>query len=539
MRCLLATLFAAQAASSLILAQTVLVEGLAEPLPDPSGWRACWEGVLKKNASKAAESALADALLQHLNGYGIVLVAVEAEQTAAGFHLQVTEGVITQASVSGGTSGQRAVVGAAWERLVSKPRVRLHEIQDLLASLHRNPHLAVLPKFQPVSDSVADAEALVDLSGSARPYGVSAGWGNDGVEPLASQRLWLEFEESDFGGVPHYLSLRSQVGEDPSQQRAWRGLLRGFFPWGHEVSLQGLWSQGRLPEADQEVEADTWQLGARYVVPLHFSEHWKLDLALGGDFRRTNNTFAAGGEKVGLDADSVHLVGELTLLRETVSGQTGLSLVAGLSPGDVTDGNSALAYASLRPEAVPEYSWVRLAAWRRWSLASGGSFSLRGFAQYASEPLLPYDQLPVGGSQAVRGFGEASGLADTGGWLSAEVALPPLRFGEGAWRSAVQPVLFCDAGVAQVSQAAEGALAAVAAADAVAGPAAAEMAPPVIPTRSVRETLLSAGLGLRVQISEHWSLAIDHAWRISGPDAAEAHGGWASGRFHLSASCKF
>jgi hemolysin activation/secretion protein len=120
-------------------------------------------------------------------------------------------------------------------------------------------------------------------------------------------------------------------------------------------------------------------------------------------------------------------------------------------------------------------------------------------AQYASEPLLPHDQLAVGGTAGVRGYEELSGLADNGAWGSLELGGPVLRLGAGRARMGMQPVVFLDAGWAENT------------------------------VKSESETLASAGAGLRWQVGKTLSFSADHAWQLEASDA----------RFHLAATLRF
>jgi hemolysin activation/secretion protein len=108
---------------------------------------------------------------------------------------------------------------------------------------------------------------------------------------------------------------------------------------------------------------------------------------------------------------------------------------------------------------------------------------LRSDIQLADRPLIPLEQFSLGGAFTVRGYRQDLLLADNGLFASAEIRTPILKIPE--WQTTLQLTPFVDVGTTWNSD---------------------EL--PVIP----RQTLYSAGLGLRLDVGENFNARID--WGI-------------------------
>jgi hemolysin activation/secretion protein len=469
----------------------VLVQGVEMPAAE------VWAVSVAREAGASPER-MADLLIQHLGRHDMPVVSVEARKLAeGGIELTATEGRLGQISALGGSARQQRVAGAAWQRLVDLPGLRLSHINEMLTFYHRNPRHAMIPQLSAGAEENT-ADVLADLSGSPRSWGVSAGWANDGVEPLAGERRWIEVEEADLFGFPHLFSLRASSGEDADAMRGLRGQLRCFLPWQHELQLYGIVNQGSLEHDGVQVDANTWQAGFRYVIPSALPKSWQGELALGADLRQTDNTFLAGGDTVGNVADSFHFLTEFGLSRETTSTLSGVRVELGGSPGGLSSANTDAAFANLRELARAAFWYAKGSVWHR---KSWGDWYLLGKAsgQYTSQPVLPQDQFALGGTYGVRGYAEASGLVDRALFTSLELGGPAWRGGRDAIRFAIQPSGFIDAGWGRALGEARG------------------------------KQFTSAGLGVRLQLGKFWSMSIDHAWKLEESGS----------RFHLGATCKF
>ena len=133
------------------------------------------------------------------------------------------------------------------------------------------------------------------------------------------------------------------------------------------------------------------------------------------------------------------------------------------------------------------YAWRGQAQWVR-LLAPDTLFLLRGDVQFADRPLVPLEQIGIGGQESVRGYRQDALLTDNAVFASAEVRIPLARFpGEN---NLLQVAPFVDFGTAWNRGGRD---------DSNGG-------------ESETETLLSLGLGLRLQLQERLAARFD--WGI-------------------------
>lgn len=127
-----------------------------------------------------------------------------------------------------------------------------------------------------------------------------------------------------------------------------------------------------------------------------------------------------------------------------------------------------------------QMQWVRL-------LARDTLLLLRGDMQFADRPLLPFEQFGLGGQESIRGYRQDVLLKDNGIFASAEVRIPVIRFSRN--NSLLQVAPFIDFGTAWNRGGREGSN-----------------------SSSDPNTLVSAGLGLRLQLKDNLSARFD--WGI-------------------------
>ena len=132
------------------------------------------------------------------------------------------------------------------------------------------------------------------------------------------------------------------------------------------------------------------------------------------------------------------------------------------------------------------YAWRGQAQWVR-LLAPDTLFLLRGDVQFADRPLVPLEQIGIGGQESVRGYRQDALLTDNAIFASAEVRLPIARFaGEN---NLLQVAPFIDFGTAWNRGGRDESN-----------------------SESETETLLSLGLGLRLQLQNRLTARFD--WGI-------------------------
>ena len=151
----------------------------------------------------------------------------------------------------------------------------------------------------------------------------------------------------------------------------------------------------------------------------------------------------------------------------------------------------------------PNYKLLRFGGSYTQSVGSDWLFRTALFGQWSNDVLVQGEQIRLGGADAVRGFSEGSEGGDSGARLNLEGYTPD--FGSGDLHT--RALVFYDAGQASLS------------------------------ANAGKTTIAGAGIGLRANYTEQYSLRLDGA-RImnAGTDPEQQVGDW---RAHLSLSATF
>ncbi|MBD2436317.1 ShlB/FhaC/HecB family hemolysin secretion/activation protein [Nostoc sp. FACHB-110] len=134
--------------------------------------------------------------------------------------------------------------------------------------------------------------------------------------------------------------------------------------------------------------------------------------------------------------------------------------------------------------------WVRL-------LAPNTLVLLKGDLQLADRPLVPFEQIGIGGQDNVRGYRQDALLTDNGVFASAEVRIPIAQFWQG--KSLLQLAPFVDFGTGWNNPGRSS------------------------PANLSRNTLLSTGLGLRWQWQNYLTVRLDWGIPLVSPPSGDGN----------------
>ena len=140
-----------------------------------------------------------------------------------------------------------------------------------------------------------------------------------------------------------------------------------------------------------------------------------------------------------------------------------------------------------RPPDSNFYAWRGQVQWVR-LLARDTTLLLRGDVQFADRPLVPFEQFGVGGQDSIRGYRQDVLLRDNGVFASAEVRIPIVRFSRDNSLLQIAPFIDFASGWNRGGRE-ENTI-----------------------DNSDPNTLVSAGLGLRLQLEDYLSARFD--WGI-------------------------
>lgn len=276
-------------------------------------------------------------------------------------------------------------------------------------------------------------------------------------------------------------------------------------PWRHTLTVFGSYANSRpdLPGGLFSLDGTSWQMSARYRIPLGEWRGISQDFTVGADFKRSNNDLAFGGAQVfAQSTDVVQFNFGYSAAKHGKGGATSLDLTAFFSPGGITARNSTSSFTATRAGAKADYSYARLTLERTTKLPQGFSWLARATGQFGTANLLGSEQLGMGGYTALRGYEEREINGDGGIILINELQTPGHRLGAASsWAGELKGLAFFDAGVATIHD--------------------------PLPGEDDRIDAASVGMGLRYRIGSTFTLRADYGWQlkdgVSGRSDSRAH----------------
>jgi hemolysin activation/secretion protein len=222
-------------------------------------------------------------------------------------------------------------------------------------------------------------------------------------------------------------------------------------------------------------------------------------IVLGGDFKRTNTNADFGGSSVYSSfVDVVQFMAAYDADRTDRFGSTSVAAQFFFSPGNIGGQDDAQDYQNARAGADPRYEYFNASVLRLTNLPDNFLLATRFVGQAATAPLLPSEQLGLGGMDSVRGYLEEEADGDDGIIFSNE-----LRTGSLSLFPKLKDGLFfygfVDYGVAWTRDAQFG--------------------------QQSQTNFLGAGPGVTYHIGPWLRVNYDYGWRLArGDPDVQAHG---------------
>lgn len=494
-------------------AQGVVIEGLR--FLDDADFRAVVAPFIGRPLTMARLGEITRAVVGHCRDRDHPLIDVVVPEQ------DVDNGVL-QLAVVEFKLGQIRVEGNNWfASEVLAGEVRLKPGDPIIGSrllvdqtvLNENPFRQVDVIYERGRD--AGSTDLVLKTVDRLPLHVYAGYDDAGTAALGPDRVNAGFVWGNVFGLDHQFSYQFTASTDllagnpslPGRPDEPRFVSHAFnytlpLPDADRLTIFGLYARAvpRLAEGFDQLGL-TGQASFRYSLRLPRPEALSSqDLQLGYDFKTTNNNLAFGGTAV--NATATEIDQGVAQYSATLADRYGSTTATGLfyaSPGGVTGGNNSAVFETARAGAKADYVYGQLALERSTPLPKlapipeGSSWWIKGTLQRASAPLLPSEELGLGGVGSVRGYDPYTVLGDDGWLLSNELRAPAFSLvgvvREEPWMDRLQPFLFSDIGHAtsQVLQAGT---------------------PP-------SATLASAGLGFHYTVDRFVVMNADYGWQLS------------------------
>ena len=340
------------------------------------------------------------------------------------------------------------------------------------------------------------------------PERVYAGYEDTGNEETGLGRVIAGFNLGNLWGDDNQASYQYTRSTDFDRLQAHSASYSVLLPWHDTINVFGDWSEARV-QSDAglfDLVGTSWQVGARYTIPLPIMGAYSQSLTAGVDYKWSNNDLAFGGTQVfSSPANIAQGMVSYTGSRTDPNGSSEGSITFFLSPGGIGGLNNDRDFAVQRSGASAAYDYFQASFTRLERLPRDYALSLTTLGQYSADRLLPSEQFGLGGATSVRGYDERIVNGDSGISEQLELRSPSLHL-LGKVPDRTQFLLFFDAGRDWVRA-------------------------PIAGERDF--TLVSAGPGVRLNIGQHGTIKADYGWQL------ERLSGTRSGRPEISAIISF
>ncbi|MBI3236789.1 MAG: ShlB/FhaC/HecB family hemolysin secretion/activation protein [Chlamydiales bacterium] len=296
--------------------------------------------------------------------------------------------------------------------------------------INRNPFRRVDLVFAPGKEK--GTTDLILATQDRRPWRIYSGIDNTGVEPTGECRWYAGFNWGNAFGLDHILSYQFTSSWNMHLFYAHTAEYTAPLSWGHLFHVYGGYSDvhPHVHGGGGLKRNDGWsmQASARYVIPFKIYRYLEHELTIGGDFKRSNNTFEF--------TDNFPTFGNVVNLTQMMLGYSGnyernsfridFDSEVFYSPGSWIADQSNAAFSSLRPGALNHWVYFRGSLNYLQRLPKSFSISFLAEGQVASNPLLPSEQFGLGGYDSVRGYEQREVNKDDAILLSLETRSPGL-----------------------------------------------------------------------------------------------------------------
>ncbi len=349
------------------------------------------------------------------------------------------------------------------------------------------------------------------------PVRVYVGADDTGNNATGNARGFTGFNWGNVFGLDQTLSYQFTTSRDLKDFLSHTAQYIAPLPWRHRLYVYGGYATFRPDITGFKSTGQSAQLSMRYKIPFSVYEDSNLELSWGTDYKFTNNNIAYEG------GTTLPVIGQFVNLFQGILGisqgkknrflQWGYEFDFIFSPAEFLPHQSNSDYQALRYKAVNKYCYGKANFQGSWEWMSHGFLNFQFRGQLASANLLPSEQFGLGGYDTVRGYNEREVNADNAICLNLEIRLPSWSFAKYAddYPKGDQFTIlgFLDYGFGQNHK--------------------------PLPNEQKNYQLLGAGPGIRVSVSDYFSMRLDYGFRLLGIPSLEGKGS----RFHFGAVFSF
>lgn len=380
------------------------------------------------------------------NGYPFIIVEIDTACSPTVLRIDVQESVLGELKIQ----GNRWTKAERYCRYISAVKGRPISVKKLYKDLdfiNRNPYRKVSLIYAP-GEQEYTTDLIVEVKDRV-PYRFYVGFDNTGVPNTGRQRVFAGFSWNQIFGLDHDFFYQYTTNYNANRFHSNIFQYTAFLPWQAIMSLYGGFSRvhAHLPSPQRKNDGTNIQASLRYTTPLTPSLGFSHEITAGFDVKELGNVLQfvdftpAFGHIVNLTQWSGQYRWKIDSEAYILEGGAGCYF----SPFEWVPDQSNADFSSLRPGAENRWIYGILDFHLNRPLCWGSSIDFYAKGEASSTPLLPSEQLGLGGYDSVRGYDERQFNADSGLQMSIEWRSP--RFLQNkAKTSGSYFILFLDSG---------------------------------------------------------------------------------------------
>jgi len=418
------------------------------------------------------------------DGYLLARVIVPAQTVSDGvFRLQVVEGFISRVTLDGEVGPVQKRIRRYLDKLPGIRPIRQQDLERYLFLVNDIPGVEASGVLRKGEDMAGASELVVKVSRKAIEGYLMAN--NRGSKFTGPGRAVLSVQDNAATAAGERVNLTLFASEQGEQQFGWLTYEQLL---GSEGLKLGLWaaygpSDPGFTLAPLDVETESLSAGLSLTYPLIRSRQRSLYVSTG--FEAFYQKVDILGEQFSEDFLRVVFMDAVYEFSDVLNGRSaiGLRLRQGLDALGASEGGDP---ALSRREGKPDFTALNLRATRYQPVGDRFGLNLAVTGQWAADPLLSNEEMRVGGEIFGRGYDPSELSGDHGLGLSLE----PRYNGSwqlGARRVDYQAYAFYDLGVVWNRDS----------------------------DIETRQSLASAGAGLRNRLLDHVFVDLELAWPLT------------------------
>lgn len=446
------------------------VERAVYPFMGPGRTEADVEG-----ARAALQSAFEDA------GYIAVSVFIPEQSVEGGIlQLEVQPQVIGQVSVEGGD--HEAILAQA-PSLTPGATPNLPAFQRDVVALNQNPNRRVTPELR-AGTAPGSLDVVLTVE-ETNPWKASIEANNFSSAATSEYRVAATVRHDDLWGRGDSLSVSMQSAPERTDDgTVWSSNYLARLGQGSQLMVYGVHSDSDIAViGGTSVVGKGNIFGVRYIRSLGASEGFYHALTLGVDWKDFQEDVQLGADRASAPIEYFPFTASWRGDWTSETGTSDLSLSITFGIRGLGDGWER--FDAKRYNARSSFVVFKMDSGHTEELPGGAQFHGRLTAQWAADPLISNEGFSLGGSGTVRGYYESEALGDWGFALQTELRSPniALDFEDLEAVNELRALAFWDVGHATIHD-------------------------PLI-GQAESEGLISAGVGARVRLFQHFNGAVD------------------------------